>query len=856
MKRFAKSIMACGIGAVLGLSPAFAELQRVGPVDAAHGFPTWYQDRSGVAMELCSIDSQATLDQGLCLLLPGNTTLNAAGVEQFPQNWGIEHFYWAAVSSAVTAGADPKTGVVTPGAGSTQVVMALQSTFAGTAVQSPDQITFGRWRVRVNNAPCNGSYTFYTPNKAPQTFLGVAGSRISQTDDIGIGAPGDFAGALRSSVGPFLLPATQSGGGALAPFIGPNAKRYISNNADLVPVTGSPIANPLKGTTKSYIPATIAAQHFNNYFLVEGPGIQSGNCGATEAVYSETFTMMGRLYDGPMPSRAVVDRVTYRAVDTNADGTPDSFRIGAWANGLQEIGRPVPELAMSLFHTDPANPANFTAELGMTRFAVPNSANTATPSFNFFQGQSAPVRSAGVPVVTQATPIYTHARIRTVTDLPVSQQDVKLVDELMITGATYNANTKELKVTAESGAFLQQHSAAGTCSTPCLTLDNFNLPARTAAGAVIDFQLKTDGVSKLAMATVTIANVQTPPNAVTVLSSLGGRDTQLVRYSGSSVVTPLLLDDTVSTAMNVPVTIDVLANDVGVAAVPNLRVCYTAAQISGTASCPLATTAALVNGTALTAQGAALRVAGNQITYTPPSGRGGITDVLYYQVTTLQNVISPRGKITVNVGNVSGLPDAIDDLNFSATVGRTLTINVLANDFAPAGINVASLTLLGDPVNTPAAGASSVAAPGTAAFLNGQLQFTPQAAGSYVMNYSFTDNVGVVANRGVVTVNVLAAEALTGTGRFRTRSNALTATGTSTVRAGQVIELRNASSTANGCANPSALPLLGRSLAVTAVGVWDVAQITLPAGTVAPTALVAYSPAYGGCTQFATRVTQ
>jgi hypothetical protein len=66
----------------------------------------------------------------------------------------------------------------------------------------------------------------------------------------------------------------------------------------------------------------------------------------------------------------------------------------------------------------------------------------------------------------------------------------------------------------------------------------------------------------------------------------------------------------------------------------------------------------------------------------------------------------------------------------------------------------------------------------------------------------------------------------------------------------------NAGSTANACVNPSALPLLGRSLPVTAVGVWDVAQITLPAGTAIPTSLVAYSPAYGGCTQFATRVTQ
>jgi len=852
MKRFAKSIMACGIGAVLGLSPAFAELQRLGPVDAAHGFPTWYQDRSGVAMELCSIDSQATLDQGLCLLLPGNTTLNAAGVEQFPQNWSLEHFYWAATANMISAGADPKTGVVTPGAGSTLLVLGLESTFSAAVVQSPDQITFGRWRVRVNNVPCNGSYTFYTPNKAPQTFQGVAGTRISQTDDFGIGAPGDFTGALRSSIGPFLLPATQPGGGALAPFIGPNGKRYISNAADLVPVTGSPVANPLKGTAKPHIPASIAAQNFSNYFLVEGPGIASGNCGATEAVYSETFTMMGRLYDGPMPSRAVVDRVTYRAVDTNADGTPDSFRIGAWANALQEVGRPAPELAMSLFHTDPANPANFTAELGMTRFAVPNSANTATPSFNFFQGQSAPVRTAGVPAVTQATPIYTHARIRTVTDQPVSQQDVKLVDEVMITGATYNANTKELKVTAESGAFLQQQSAVGSCSIPCLTLDSFNLPATTTAGAANDFQLKTDGVSKLAIATVTIPNVQTPPNAVTVLSSLGGRDTQLVRYSGTSVVTPLLLDDTVSTAINLPVSIDALANDVGVAAVPNLRVCYTAAQISGTASCPLATTTALVNGTALTAQGGAVRVAGNQITYTPPSGRGGITDTFYYQVTTLQNVISPRGKITVNVGNVSGLPDAVDDLNLSTTVGRALTVNVLANDFAPAGINVASLRLIGDPVNAT----TLAAAPGTAAFLNGQLQFTPQTAGSYSMNYTFTDNVGVVADRGVVTVNVTAAEALTGTGRFRTRSNALTATGTSSVHAGQVIELRNASTLGNACANPSALPLLGRSSPVTAVGVWDVAQITLPAGSAIPTSLVAYSPTYGGCTQFAPRVTQ
>jgi len=853
MKRFAKSMMACGIGAVLGLSPAFAELQRVGPVDAAHGFPAWYQDRSGMALEICSIDSQATLDQGWCMLLPGDTTVNGNGVEQFPQNWGLEHFYWAAGASAVSAGIDPKTGAAAPGTGSAQIVLALESTFAGTAIQSPDQITFARWRVRLNNVPCNGNYTFYSPYKAPQVFAGVAGTRISQTDDAGIGAAGDFTGALRSPIGPFLLPATQPGGTALAPVAGPNGKRYISNNADLVPVTGSGIPNALKGSAKPYIPASIAGQNFSNYFVVEGPGLSTGNCAATEAVYAETFRVMGRLYDGPLPSRAVVDRVTYRAVDTNADGTPDTFRIGAWANALQEVNRPAPELAMSLFHTDPANPANFTAELGMTRFAVPASAGTTTPSFNFFQGQSAPVRSAGTPAVTQASPLYTHARIRTVTDQPATAQDVKLVDEVQITAAIYNANTRELKVTAESGAFLQQHTVAPGCSLPCLTVDSFGLPALDAAGAAIDFRLKTDGVSKLAIATVTIPNVQTPPNAVTVLSSLGGRDTQLVRYTGANVVTPLLLDDVASAGINLPVTIDVLANDVGLAAVPNLRVCYTAAQIAGTAACPLATTAALLNGTALTAEGGKVRVAGNQVTYTPPAGRGGFTDTFHYQVTTIQNTLSPRGRITVNVGNISGLPDAMDDLNYSTAVGRTLTINVLANDFAPAGVNVASLRLVGEPVNTTTGGLAA----GSALFVNGQLQFTPRSAGNYTMAYNFTDNQGVIADQGVVTVTAVGAEALTGIGRFRTRTLALTASGTSSVRNGQIIEVRNATGVANACGgNPAALPLVGRSAPVTAVGVWDMAQVTLPVDTASPSSLVAYSPTYGGCIQFSPRVTQ
>ena len=36
--------------------PAGAVLQRQGPVDGSNGFPAWYQDRNGIALELCTIN--------------------------------------------------------------------------------------------------------------------------------------------------------------------------------------------------------------------------------------------------------------------------------------------------------------------------------------------------------------------------------------------------------------------------------------------------------------------------------------------------------------------------------------------------------------------------------------------------------------------------------------------------------------------------------------------------------------------------------------------------------------------------------------------------------------------------------
>jgi hypothetical protein len=52
---------------------AQAVLERVGPVNSAPsvgGYPSWYQDTTGVALEFCDPTNAAELSGGWCLLLP------------------------------------------------------------------------------------------------------------------------------------------------------------------------------------------------------------------------------------------------------------------------------------------------------------------------------------------------------------------------------------------------------------------------------------------------------------------------------------------------------------------------------------------------------------------------------------------------------------------------------------------------------------------------------------------------------------------------------------------------------------------------------------------------------------------
>ena len=66
------TLRAAAIGLALS-APAFATLQRMGPVDHSPtigGYPAWFQDTTGVTIEFCDLKTQAELDGGWCVLIP------------------------------------------------------------------------------------------------------------------------------------------------------------------------------------------------------------------------------------------------------------------------------------------------------------------------------------------------------------------------------------------------------------------------------------------------------------------------------------------------------------------------------------------------------------------------------------------------------------------------------------------------------------------------------------------------------------------------------------------------------------------------------------------------------------------
>ncbi|WP_322846651.1 Ig-like domain-containing protein [Pseudomonas sp. B33.4] len=270
------------LGLALSLTgSAYAQLAAVdpGPYTFATGkFPMWYQDNNLLSMELCqsraasSRVAATTPPAYMCILLAEPGIYDDAQPMIFPDNWPPEAFWFLAETTIADNAA---------GYGVDAYVAGIEAAFASENPVDGDQQSFARIRIRVN-VPVAGTYTITHPYGVETVNVTAPGRRaINITRDIGIGAPGNFTGAVNGAIGPFLRsvngPYTEVNPdtGATETFVGdPNLNEAV---------TGSP---------------------FNTNFLrITGPA---------GTIQSSVFSLSGKVLDNRQQTQVEIDRATYR----------------------------------------------------------------------------------------------------------------------------------------------------------------------------------------------------------------------------------------------------------------------------------------------------------------------------------------------------------------------------------------------------------------------------------------------------------------------------------------------------------------------------------------------------------------
>lgn len=176
---------------VLSQIPVGAMLKStLGPVDPNTGYPTWYEDTTGLRLALC-IDNN-----GLCLSSPPDPTQPASvATGNFPD----EAFWWAAEAE-----------MATNRGGRARLTLATEAAFANDEVVPGEQITFNRIRIRVDNLVAGATYKVTHPYGVDTFVATGSGSRgINSTQDIGCCSgsannPCNFVELADSRIGPWL----------------------------------------------------------------------------------------------------------------------------------------------------------------------------------------------------------------------------------------------------------------------------------------------------------------------------------------------------------------------------------------------------------------------------------------------------------------------------------------------------------------------------------------------------------------------------------------------------------------------------------------------------------------------------
>lgn len=194
---------------------------------------------------------------------------------------------------------------------------------------------------------------------------------------------------------------------------------------------------------------------------------------------------------------------------------------------------------------------------------------------------------------------------------------------------------------------------------------------------------------------------------------------------GVTTASPRAIDDTATTAEDIPVVIDVLANDFD----PDGALVLSSVAIAGQPA----------NGTVQ------VNPATGEITYTPDLNFAGV-DTFRYTVLDNEGAVTRAATVTVTVTPDSDPPVAVDDV-FQITLPNPIQIDVLANDTDPdIGGTIDRTTLV---IVTPPSHGSVSVDPGT-----GVITYTPDATfdRNDTFEYQVRDEDGNLSNVATVTV--------------------------------------------------------------------------------------------------------
>jgi hypothetical protein len=499
MKAFKLRTIVFSIAAALLGQTGHAVLERTGPTDPANGFPNWFQDTTGVTLELCLPLTPAELTSLACALPPADVP---ATPEVFPGQFFVEHFWWRATTTLTTA------------IGSKAVMaLALEGAFRSD-IAPGKQLVFSRIRVRLIPAPADGIYRFIHPY-GEESIVGTAGQRIFFTDDVGIGAPGDFTGATKGRLGPFLLASPTPGGTEMAPVPGAvPGKLYIADPARTGPVTGSPLPDFMGSDGK---------MHNHNIFRIEGP--KGSNLGGVGVDFIETtdFALSGRVYTGQIPSLVVPQRATYMRSSGGVQKV-DVF-AGAFSSASSRLPgglRPAAVAPVTSF---------FNAPCGTTLDAAGNFLAYAQPASNALESQMTAQKNFrwGQSHIASGAPLPDSVCLKDNSAVDVNGRSIPAYnplpvnDTVKVTDTLFDPANSTLTVKATSSDQVVQQT---------LTLADFNAPL---VGGV-----------------VTVSGVTSPPATVRVLSSARGMGESTEMVTGNAS-TPLISQAPVSTLPPQPV---------------------------------------------------------------------------------------------------------------------------------------------------------------------------------------------------------------------------------------------------------------------------------------------------------------